>query len=216
MTENARAVAAALNREIVDDQPGRLTIHTHSIRLTQANLPYQAVQDKRLASQKDFVVYADQIVLAEVLQNPGRNIELHAREIVIEKAATLDVTGAYADKDFRPGDPPTQKDAKPGAAGTDGENGTVGGNAGNIVIDAHHLVNKTSGPRAQNVAELNALGTQILAEHPLKVADSAALPTIELARVKIYENYELTLNLENGHVEGLSHLTLESARIDRT
>ena len=55
MTENARAVAAALNREIVDDQPGRLTIHTHSIRLTQANLPYQAVQDKRLASQKDFV-----------------------------------------------------------------------------------------------------------------------------------------------------------------
>src|SRR3712207_1535638 len=106
MTKNTRALAAAMNREIVDDQPGRLAIHTHHIRLTQANLPYQPVAGKRLGSEKHFAVYADQIVLAGVLQNPGRDIELHAREIIIEEPATLDVSGAYADKDFRPGDAP--------------------------------------------------------------------------------------------------------------
>ena len=216
MTKNARALAASLNREIVDDQPDRLSIHTHRIRLTQANLPYQPVDGKRLPSEKHFAVYADQIVLEGVLQNPGRNIELHAREIIIDKPATLDVAGAYAEKDFKPGDVPTQKDAKPGADGTDGENATPGGNAGNIVIDAHHLVNKTSGPRTQTVAELNAVGSQILAEHPLKIDATATLPAIEIGRKKIYDNYEVVITLENGRVEGLSHLTLESARADRT
>ncbi|MEA2205227.1 MAG: hypothetical protein QOE77_2003 [Blastocatellia bacterium] len=216
MTTNARAIAAALNREIIDDQPDRLSIHTHSIRLTQANLPYKLVPGKRLPSEKHFAVYADQIVLAEALQNPGRNIELHAREIIVEKPATLDVSGAYADKDFRAGDPPTQKDAKPGAAGTDGDAATAGGNAGSIVIDAHHLVNKTSGPRAKNIADLNAVGAQVLAEHPLKLDDAASLPTMEIARAKIYENYEIVVNLENGRVEGLSHVAFESARIDGT
>ncbi|MDX6610840.1 MAG: hypothetical protein QOD75_26 [Blastocatellia bacterium] len=216
MTKNARALAAALNREIIDDQPDRLTIHTQSIHLTQANLPYKLVPGKRLPSEKHFAVYADQIVLAEALQNPGRNIELHAREIVIEKPVTLDVAGAYADKDFRPGDPPTQKDAKPGADGTDGEGATTGGNAGSIVIDAHRLVNKTSGPRTQNVADLNAVASQILAEHPLKIDDTASLQSIEIGRKKIMENYEIVVTLENGRVEGLSHLTVESARVDTT
>ena len=203
MTENARALAASLNREIVDDQPDRLSIHTHSIRLTQANVPYKLVPGKRLPSEKHFAVYADQIVLAETLQNPGRNIELHAREIIIEKPATLDVAGAYAEKDFRPGDPPIQKDARPGAEGTDGDTATVGGNAGSIVIDAHHLVNKTSGPRTQTVADLNAVGAQILAEHPLKIDDTASLPAMEITRTKVI-NFDIVVTLENGRVEGLS------------
>jgi hypothetical protein len=216
MTNNARALAAELNREIVDDQPDRLSIHTHSIRLTQANLPYKQVPGKRLPSEKHFAVYADQIVLAEALQNPGRNIELHAREIVIEKPTTLDVAGAYADKDFRPGDPPTQQDAKPGAEGTAGEKATVGGNAGSIIIDAHHLVNKTAGPRKQAIADLNAVGAQILAENPLKIDDTASLPAMEITRRKVANTYEIIINLENGRVEGPSHLTVESARVDST
>jgi hypothetical protein len=216
MTTNARALAATLNREIVDDQPDRLSIHTHHIRLTQANLPYQVVPGKRLPSEKHFTVYADQIVLEGVLQNPGRNIELHAREIIIEKSATLDVAGAYPEKDFKPGDVAAQKDANPGAAGTDGENATAGGNAGNITIDAHHFVNKTSGPRAQSVAELNAVGSQVLVEHPLKIDDTASLPAMEIARTKIYNTYEIVVALENGRVEGLSHVTFDSARIDST
>ena len=216
MTTNPHAVAAALNREIIDDQPDRLSIHTHHIRLSQANLPYKLVPEKRLASEKHFAVYADQIILDSALQNPGRNIELHAREIIIEKPATLDVGGAYAEKNFKPGDVPTQKDAKPGADGTNGDNGTPGGNAGNIVINAHHVVNKTSGARTQNVAELNAVGAQILAEHPLKIDDAASLPSIELGKMKIFDNYEVTISLENGRVEGLSHLTIESARVDST
>lgn len=216
MTTNSRVLAAALNREIIDDQPDRLSIHTHHIRLTQANLPYQLVPGKRLASEKHFAVYADQIVLEGVLQNPGRNIELHAREIIIEKPATLDVAGAYADKDFKPGDVPTQTDPKPGADGTDGDNGTTGGNAGNIVIDAHHFVNKTSGSPTQSVAELNAVSAQVLAEHPLKIENAASLPPIELGRTKIYNAYEIVITLENGRVEGLSKVTFESVRVDST
>lgn len=52
MTTNPRVLAAALNREIIDDQPDRLSIHTDHIRLTQANLPYQLVPGKRLPSEK--------------------------------------------------------------------------------------------------------------------------------------------------------------------
>ena len=172
MTKNARVLAASLNREIIDDQPDRLTIHTHSINLTQANVPYKQVPGKRLPSEKHFAVYADQIVLTEALQNPGRNIELHAREIVIEKQATLDVAGAYAEKDFKPGEPPTQRDAQPGAEGTAGQNATAGGNAGNIIIDAHHFVNKTSGSQTQDVAELRNVAAHVLAANPPKIARS--------------------------------------------
>ena len=114
---------------------------------------------------------------------------MHAREIIIEKPATLDAGGAFADKDFKPGDVPTQKDPKPGADGTNGDNGTVGGNAGTVVIDAHHFVNKTSGSKTQSVAELNALGPQILAEHPLKIDNNASLPSIEIGKMTIYSNW---------------------------
>ena len=214
MTTNARSLTAALNREIVDDQPNRLSIHTHHIRLTQENLPYKPVTGKRLVSEKHFAVYADQIFLAGVLQNPGRNIELHAREIIIEKPATLDVAGAYAEKDFKPGDAATQKDANPGAAGTNGDNATVGGDAGSIVIDAHQIVNKTSGPRTQTVTELNAIGAQVLSEHPLKIDDNATLPTMETARIQTRTFGEIVVTLENGRVEGFSNLTVESARVD--
>src|ERR1700733_870918 len=96
----ANAPAAALNREIVDDRADRLSIHTREIRLTQAHLPYQPVTGPRLPSTKHFAVFADRIILDGVLQNPGRNIELNAREIVIAKPATLDVGGASAEKDF--------------------------------------------------------------------------------------------------------------------
>lgn len=214
MTTNARPLAAALNREIIDDQPNRLSIHTHHIRLSQANLPYKLVPGKRLASEKHFAVYADQIVLEGVLQNPGRNIELHAREIIVEKPATLDVAGAYAEKDFKPGEVPTQKDANPGAAGTNGDNATAGGDAGSIVIDAHHVVNKTSGSRTQTIAELNAVGAQVLAEHPLKIDNTASLPTMETARIQTRTFGEIVVTLENGRVEGFSNLTVESARVD--
>src|ERR1700742_2535506 len=116
MTAKASLPAGALNREIVYDRDDRLSIHTQEIRLTQGHLPYQPVAGKRLPSTKHFAVFADRIVLDGVLQNPGRDIELNAREIVIEKPVTLDVAGAYADKDFEPGKPPKQKDAAPGAA----------------------------------------------------------------------------------------------------
>jgi hypothetical protein len=136
MKAKALGAGAALNREIIDDRDDRLSIHTNEIRLMQANLPYQPLAGKRLPSTKHFTVFADRIILEGLLQNPGRNIELNAREIVIEKPATLDVGGAYADKDFAPGKPAVQKDATPGAAGTDGADGTPGGNAGGIVINA--------------------------------------------------------------------------------
>ncbi len=215
MKTNARAPAAALNREIVDDRDGRLSIHTHEIRLTQAHLPYQPMAGKRLPSTKHFAVFADRIVLDGILTNPGRNIELNAREIVIEKPATLDVAGAYADKDFEPGKPAIQKDAKDGAAGTDGADGTVGGNGGSIVINARRVSNKTADTRALSANELAAIGTRAFAEHPPKIDNAGKLERFELSRTKTF-GAETVIYLGDGRVEGFARLVLESAQLDRS
>jgi hypothetical protein len=211
-TTNARAAAAALNREIVDDQPERLTIHTHHITLTQAHLPYQVVAGKRLPSEKHFAVYADQITLAGVLQNPGRNIELHAREIVITTPAILDAAGAYANKDFKRGDPATQKSILPGAVGSNGDDATIGQPAGDIIIAADHIVDQTPGEHTLSVSELSAVGAQIVAANPPKIGDSCALPTMEYARLEIH--FTMTFTMEDGHVDGLSHVAFESSHYD--
>ena len=214
MTRNARALAAAMNREIVDDQPGRLAIHTHRIRLTQANLPYQPVAGRRLPSEKHFAVHADQIVLAGVLQNPGRDIELHAREIVVEAPATLDAAGAAADKDFRPGDAPVQQDARPGADGTDGADATDGGAGGRIVIHAHQVVNATPGPRAWSVDDVAAIGAQAFAGHRPELEDACPLPVLEIGRTKMFGDHEMVIELESGRVEGFGQVALASSRFD--
>ncbi|ROZ62945.1 hypothetical protein [Ramlibacter sp. WS9] len=216
MKNPAPAAASALNREIIDDRDDRLAIHTHQIRLTQAHLPYQPVPGKRLASEKHFAVYADQIILAGVLQNPGRNIELNAREIVIEKPATLDAAGAYADKDFAPGALPVQKDASLGAAGTNGDDATVGGNGGNIVINARSVVNRTKDGRALAVTDFAAIGQQVFTEHPPKVDNVRKLASFEFARTKMFSDNEVAITLEDGRIEGLAKLSLESARFDST
>jgi hypothetical protein len=213
MKTNTRAIASALNREIVDDRQDRLSIHTHQIRLTQAHLPYQAVAGKRLPSEKHFAVYADQIILAGVLQNPGRNIELNAREIVIEKPATLDAAGAYADHDFAPGNLPIQQDVRPGAPGTDGANATHGGSGGAIIINARRISNKTTGTPALSVTEFAAIGMQLVAEHPPKVENTSKLAPFEIARTKMF-GPEAVFSLEDGRIEGLARLTLESAHFD--
>jgi hypothetical protein len=211
----ANAAASALNREIIDDQGDRLSIHTHEIRLTQAHLPYRPCADKRQPSEKHFAVYADRIVLAGVLHNPGRNIELNAREIVIEKPVTLDVAGAYAEKDFVPGKPAEQKDITPGAPGTDGDNATQGGNGGAVIINARRVLNNTPAGRALTVTELGIIGTKLFAEHPPKVDNASKLAPFEIARTKMY-GPEVVLTLEDGRIEGLAPIVLESARFDAT
>jgi hypothetical protein len=214
MKAKAPPPAAALNREIIDDRDGRLSIHTHEIRLTQAHLPYQPVKDKRLPSTKHFAVFADRIVLDGVLQNPGRNIELNAREIVIEKPATLDVGGAYADKDFALGEFPVQKDARPGAAGTDGADGTSGGNSGSIVINARLLSNGIAGTRPLSVTEVAALGARVFSEHPSKIDNASNLGRFEIGKIKYFGDYEVALSLDDARVEGFVRLSVVSARFD--
>jgi hypothetical protein len=212
MKANVRPPAAALNREIVDDRDDQLSIHTHEIRLTQAHLPYQPVAGKRLPSAKHFAVFADRIVLDGVLTNPGRNIELNAREIVIEKPVTLDVAGAYADKDFEPGKSAVQKDARDGAAGTDGADG---GNGGSIVINARRVSNKTADAHALSATELAAIGTRVFAEHPPKIDNTGKLERFEFSRIKVF-GAETVIYLGDGRVEGFARLVLESAQLDRS
>ena len=214
MKAKAPPPAAALNREIIDDRDGRLSIHTHEIRLTQAHLPYQPVKDKRLPSTKHFAVFADRIILDGVLQNPGRDIELNAREIVIEKPATLDVGGAYADKDFAPGEFPVQKDARPGAAGTDGTDGTSGGNGGSIVINARLLTNRIAGTRPLAVTEVTALGARVFSEHPPKIDDASNLGRFEIGKIKYFGDYEVAVSLDDARIEGFARLSVVSARFD--
>jgi hypothetical protein len=215
MKAKAPPPASTLNREIVDDRDGRLSIHTHEINLTQAHLPYQPVTGKRLPSTKHFAVFADRIVLSGTLQNPGRNIELNAREIVIETPSALDVAGAYADKDFEPGKPPIQNDAKPGASGTDGTAGTVGGDGGSIVINARRMSHKTAPAHALSAMELAAIGTRAFAEHPPKLDNAAKLDRIEIGKTKMFTS-EVVIFLDDGRVEGLTRLLMEAAQLDRS
>lgn len=214
MKAKAPPPAAALNREIIDNRDDRLSIHTHEIRLTQAHLPYQPVKDKRLPSTKHFAVFADRIVLDGVLQNPGRNIELNAREIVIEKPATLDVGGAYADKDFAPGEFPVQKDARPGAAGTDGTDGTSGGNSGSIVINARLLSNRIAGARPLSVTELAALGARVFSEQPPKIDNASNLGRFEIGKIKYFGDNEIPVSVDDARIEGFARLSVISARFD--
>lgn len=214
MKTHARAAASALNREIIDDRDDRLSIHTHRIRLTQAHLPYQPVAGKRLPSEKHFAVFADQIILDGVLQNPGRDIELNAREIIIEKPSSLDAAGAWADKDFAPGNLPVQQDARPGAAGTDGAHATGGGNGGAITINARRVLNHTTLAQVLSVAEFTMIGTQVFAAHPPRVDNASRLAPFEIARTKMFGNHEVAISLEDGRIEGLARLSLESARFD--
>jgi hypothetical protein len=214
MKSKAPAPAAALNREIIDDRDGRLSIHTHEIRLTQAHLPYQPIAGKRLPSTKHFAVFADRIVLDGVLQNPGRDIELSAREIVIEKPATLDVGGAYADNDFAAGEPALQKDAKPGAAGTDGDKGTTGGNGGAIVVNARLVSNRIAGAQTLSATELAALGARVFSAHPPKIDNVSNLGRLEIGKIKVFGDYEVAVSLDDARIEGLAKLSVEAARFD--
>ncbi len=214
MTAKGAAPAATLNREIVDDRDGRLSIHTQEIRLTQAHLPYQPVAGKRLPSAKHFTVFADRIVLSGLLQNPGRNIELNAREIVIETPAMLDVGGAHADKDFTAGEPADQKDAKPGAAGTDGADGTTGGGSGDIVINARLLSNAIAGARPLSATEMGALGARVFSEHPPKLDSASGLGRFEIGKIALYTNYEVAVTLEDARIEGFAKLSAVAARFD--
>ncbi|MBX3585557.1 MAG: hypothetical protein KF796_02850 [Ramlibacter sp.] len=214
MKTQARVAASALNREIIDNRDDRLSIHTHDIRLTQAHLPYQPAAGKRLPSEKHFAVYADRIILAGMLQNPGRNIELNAREIVVEKPATLDAAGAWADKDFAPGQAPIQQDANPGAAGTDGANGTDGGQGGAIVINALRVVNQATSAQALSATTVAAIGAQVFAGHPPKVKDSRPLAPFEIGRMRMYGNDEMSILLMDPRIEGLARITMESAHLE--
>ena len=215
MKTTAAPPAATLNREIVDDRDGRLSIHTHEIRLTQAHLPYQPVAGKRLPSTKHFAVFADRIVLDGRLLNPGRNIELNAREIVIEKPVTLDVGGAFADKDFAPGEFPVQKDARPGAAGTDGTDGAKGGDGGSIVINARRVSNKTADAHQLSVTELASIGTRIFSERPPKIDNAAKLARFALGSTKMFGS-DMAIHLEDPRIEGFAKLSLDSASFDGT
>ncbi|MCW5652017.1 MAG: hypothetical protein KIS62_19905 [Ramlibacter sp.] len=216
MKTSAHAGSPALNREIIDDRDDRLSIHTHEIRLTQAHLPYQSVAGKRLPSARHFAVYADRIVLSGVLQNPGRNIELNAREIIVEAPATLDAAGAWADKDFPPGKLPVQQDVRPGAAGTTGADATAGGQGGSIVIRALRVLNQTGSGQALAANPVAAVAARAFADHPAKVSDARPMAPFEIARTKMFGNTEVAINLEEPRIEGLSRITMEGAHFDAT
>ncbi|GAB4194921.1 MAG: hypothetical protein Tsb002_26920 [Wenzhouxiangellaceae bacterium] len=207
--------APPTEREIIDNQNDRLAIHTHRIYLTQQNLPYAAVAGKRLPSKQHFAVYADQIILDESLQNPGRNIELYAREVVIAKPLTLDVAGADADKDFQPGDLPTQTDVTPGTAGTAGANGTRGGDGGEIIICAQRMVNQIDASTQLSFTDIAAIGPQLFAQ-AAKVANTIAIEGFEIGRMKLPGNQSMAINLEQAQLEGQSEIQMLSSGLDAT
>ena len=214
MSSKSQSASSTPNREIIDDTEDRLSIHTHRIDLTQAHLPYQAVAGKRLGSRKHFSVYADQIRLSGALENPGRDIELHAREIIIDGVISLDTSGADAAHDFAPGEPATQKDITPGAAGTDGADGTQGGDAGKIRICAQRLVRLPSASGKLAASDLASIGAKLLSDHPPRIDNVSKLAPFEFARTRMFGPNEVSLTLDQGLIEGLAQLVLASVGFD--
>ncbi|GAB6043719.1 hypothetical protein [Endothiovibrio diazotrophicus] len=140
--------------EIVDESDDCVTLYAFDLELTQSNLPYQPVEGRRLESLKHFVLYADTVTLRGELLNPGRDIRIYARQLVVAERAALDVGGADPDADYPAGVPVEQADPLPGAAGTDGRDGGDGGAAGNIVVCAGEIVNLADKSPAVDTVEL--------------------------------------------------------------
>ncbi|MEM7395055.1 MAG: hypothetical protein AAF492_22215, partial [Verrucomicrobiota bacterium] len=209
--------------ELIHDTDDALTIHGLNITLSQANLPYTIHPEKKLASARDFAVYADTITLTENLTNPGRNIRLCAREIILENPTVIDVSGADADHDYRPDQPADQDDLSPAAPGAHGEDGTDAGDSGHIFIAAERILNRVDRDQF-NALRLNDNQTQMQAAFAEVTAAfkskggtiSAPAADFQFAYVTEFfgQKVETKADLKGNKVSDLRKLQFEEVKVD--
>ena len=128
---------------IITTENGIKSIYAFHIDLKQLDLGYQLPDDPnkgRPLAPHHVHVYADTVELASHLVLPGKNVGIFARRVKLTNSASIDVTGASAKDNYKPGDLPQQKDMNAGAKGSPGANGSGGEASGNVTIIADELI----------------------------------------------------------------------------
>ena len=112
-----------------------------TVSITQSDMPYAlpATGDPRTVSTTDVAIYGDVVTITEPITNPGRKVEVFARQLILAPNASIDVSGADGTLSFRPGEPAPQSNATEGSPGATGADGGSGGAGGAISLWAAEL-----------------------------------------------------------------------------
>jgi hypothetical protein len=113
-----------MNDKIVKDTIDELAIYGFDLEISQADLPYDSSVASRIPSEKAFTICADRLVVKGNLVNPGKNLTLIARELIVDSGAIFDAGGPSAETDFAPHELPMQSNTGFGANGAHGAKGS--------------------------------------------------------------------------------------------
>ena len=141
------AIAAPIqDLPIIVTENGVKSIYSFQVDLTQDDLGYKLPDIGRPVAPHHVHVYADTVELNSHLVLPGKNIGIFARKVKLGKSASIDVSGATAKTNFKPGEPPQQENQNRGAKGNNGANASGGESAGNVTIAADEVIGAVDGP----------------------------------------------------------------------
>ncbi|MGH8581482.1 MAG: collagen-like triple helix repeat-containing protein [Gammaproteobacteria bacterium] len=126
-------------RSTVTNPDGSQTAYYYGFELTlsQADVPWD---QSAPASGAHFVVCADAVTVNSPLVNPGMDIRIFARQILLLPGAVIDTSGPPPAVTFTPGALPDQTDAANGATGASGAPASNGSPAGDVVLIAESLI----------------------------------------------------------------------------
>src|SRR5262245_27352282 len=104
-----------LNEQTIRSTSGSTSYYYgFDVTLTQADVPYVIPAQGRPPSQFDFVVCADTVRIASALVNPGKDIRINARRLIVQRGAMIDTGGADPQTSYSPGVPAQQTVVTPG------------------------------------------------------------------------------------------------------
>jgi hypothetical protein len=151
----------------LDTLTGTQVYYGFDLSIQQSDVPYTVVPGSRPPSDSHFVVCGDTVTIAEPLVNPGRNIVICAREVILAPGVTLDVSGGDPAADFAPTFFPQQTDTTAGAAGASGQAGSTGQASGSVRLLAETvtmptITNKAVAAAVTAALQSNALGTNAM------------------------------------------------------
>ncbi|MGH1541208.1 MAG: hypothetical protein ACRBHB_12350 [Arenicella sp.] len=128
-----------MGSKIVKDSIDELAIFTSEIEISQKDVPYDLSVAGRLPAEKAFTVCADRLVVTGNLINPGKDLTLIARELIVDSGAMIDSGGPNATKDFTLGDLPQQDNTAFSAKGADGVDGSKALPSGKLSVFAEQI-----------------------------------------------------------------------------
>jgi hypothetical protein len=128
-------------------------IYGLTVHLTQNDLPYDPKTG--ISENAHFVICADTIYIDSSLINPGYDISICARLILIMEPVCIITTPLLPANNYKPGDKAQLTNGAPGTHGSDGKDGDNGLNAGNISIATENFWIPGSGSAIASKLDLN-------------------------------------------------------------